>query len=233
MSDDGRARALGVRRRSIFRRMLAALSVGVLLTCFFAWAPLWMFTHATIRSRIDNGEMDWPPNAPIEWPKALPDKKDDIETTFTTSRYREWAPPEGTRNEVGDVMELFLASEHRSGWPNRCFRGSDFAFISGTGILEPKARTGLSFAYWHGYWNPIPLKPLWPGLLLNTLCFGTAGAILLPLPGAAVRTLRHRIRRRRNLCEHCAYPRPAGASTCPECGRDLPIPPSFAASTPA
>jgi hypothetical protein len=60
-----------------------------------------------------------------------------------------------------------------------------------------------------------PLRPIWPGAILNTVFYG---AILFGLWRAWI-ALKRRRRRKRNLCVRCAYSL-AGITTsaCPECG---------------
>jgi hypothetical protein len=58
----------------------------------------------------------------------------------------------------------------------------------------------------------IPLVPL-PGLVVDAMFWGAALWLFLGAPGA----LRRPRRRRRGLCERCAYPI-ADLANCPECG---------------
>ena len=59
----------------------------------------------------------------------------------------------------------------------------------------------------------LPLRPLWPGFIINTLFYALLLWLLFFAPFAARRMLR----RRRGLCEKCAYP--LGVSPiCTECG---------------
>lgn len=60
----------------------------------------------------------------------------------------------------------------------------------------------------------LPLRPIWPGFLVNTLLFAT----ILWLPLLVLDLRRSVWRRRRNLCERCGYPRGA-SNACTECGR--------------
>jgi hypothetical protein len=62
----------------------------------------------------------------------------------------------------------------------------------------------------------LPLSPIFPGFLINTLFY----AALLWLLFLAPFTARRMIRRRRGLCEKCAYPVGTwgGSSVCTECG---------------
>ena len=63
----------------------------------------------------------------------------------------------------------------------------------------------------------LPLRPIWPASVMNTLFYATILWLLLLGPFA----LRRFLRVRRGLCPKCAYP--MGESTvCTECGRLLP-----------
>lgn len=58
-----------------------------------------------------------------------------------------------------------------------------------------------------------PLRPIWPGVIINTLFYGVLLWLVVPGPLALCRLLRTR----RGLCMKCAYPIGAGA-VCTECG---------------
>ncbi|MBX3357370.1 MAG: hypothetical protein KF745_02980 [Phycisphaeraceae bacterium] len=58
----------------------------------------------------------------------------------------------------------------------------------------------------------LPLRPLWGGFVVNTLVYGLSLFAVVAVCGAICR----RSRRRRGLCERCAYPRSGGV--CSECG---------------
>lgn len=63
----------------------------------------------------------------------------------------------------------------------------------------------------------MPLHPLWPGFVVNSMLFASVWGITLLGPGQ----VRRFIRRERSLCPHCAYDlraTPVG-SPCPECGK--------------
>ncbi len=64
-----------------------------------------------------------------------------------------------------------------------------------------------------------PRKPLWTGLILNTLLYAAAAYLLIP--AFAFRQTRNHFRSKRNVCLRCAYPRtdlPSPDTICPECG---------------
>ncbi len=62
----------------------------------------------------------------------------------------------------------------------------------------------------------IPLRPLWPGLVVNTIFY----AVVLWLLVGGLFVLRRIVRLRRGLCPACAYPM-GGSAVCSECGCEL------------
>lgn len=88
------------------------------------------------------------------------------------------------------------------------------------GVEAPKFLRSESAAgrlsYFGAYARPLPLCPAWPGFAINSILYATALWAML----AGWSALGHRRRRRRGLCEHCAYP--VGSNpVCTECGRPL------------
>jgi len=60
-----------------------------------------------------------------------------------------------------------------------------------------------------------PLRPIWPGCLVDTLFFGTVWCFIILLPRHAKR----RLRRWKGLCASCGYDVTSGELVaCPECG---------------
>jgi hypothetical protein len=124
----------------------------------------------------------------------------------------------------------------RAGWPFRAFWGkvriqeplpSDLRFVDGEwSITFPHKGTPADYVRWlvprpssiasEAAYRFLPARPLWAGLVGNTLFF--AGAWSLVLFGPVV--IRRYLRRRRNLCPRCAYNLSAtpSDSPCPECG---------------
>jgi hypothetical protein len=63
----------------------------------------------------------------------------------------------------------------------------------------------------------LPLRPMWPGMVLNTLFY----AITLGLLLGGIAGLHRTMRRRRGLCPRCAYP-VGDSERCSECGTPVP-----------
>jgi hypothetical protein len=62
---------------------------------------------------------------------------------------------------------------------------------------------------------PVPTRPIWPGMIANTLIYGAAWAALFVTPGIA----RGRLRAWRGRCPRCGYDlRHQASPGCPECG---------------
>jgi hypothetical protein len=90
------------------------------------------------------------------------------------------------------------------------------AYLPVTGIRAPAWFRRLSPL---GFQAALPVRPIWPRLLMNTALFASALAILWHAP-LGLRSIR---RRRRGLCPRCAYDlRAAPTPTCPECGNYTP-----------
>ena len=122
-----------------------------------------------------------------------------------------------------DAGRAWLHVVATAGWPLICSSYEYSFFVGGVGpILE--GGLDLGFEPWPGSspgrsWQlkALPLRPIWPGFLFNTLFYA---AILWPvIPGPLA--LRRLIRRRRGLCPKCAYPMGESA-VCSECGKELP-----------
>lgn len=94
----------------------------------------------------------------------------------------------------------------RAGWPWFAAEGRKLQRDPTPGFLVET--TIFANRWW------IPLRPIWPGLLANTLFY--AALVFLPLAG--LRLARSRRRRRRGLCVACGYELGHGIAVCPECG---------------
>lgn len=88
------------------------------------------------------------------------------------------------------------------------------AYTSSHGYFS--GRASIKYPWAAADVSRIPYGPIWSGLLVNTLLYA---AILFGL-FTMTRTYRHVSRRRRGLCQYCAYDlREVEHERCPECGR--------------
>jgi hypothetical protein len=117
------------------------------------------------------------------------------------------------------------------GWPCACLWGG--VDLPGSGTVAAWPLTGrhpsvpssfgsmsigwpIDPANSRGICGYLPATPIWSGLAIDTLFYGTIAWALLFAPGA-IRRVR---RRRRGQCVQCGYDRAglAAGAACPECG---------------
>ncbi len=223
----------------MFRRAAAAITLGLLTTIAIAWSASLQTRAGSV---IPIG-MAWRPRTGPEgegWLRAHVAYKPAWRTVFGQAvpmlGYESWTPtprtpeqdirgrarptalpwldgsrpwPPSLKSDMVDLDEY--------GWPcyalyTRCF-----------GILPTDPTERLLRVPWVSWFDHrplgdikgLPIGPIWPGLLANS--------VIWSLPWAALSfaaPLRRALRLRRNHCPHCNYDlraTPAGAP-CPECG---------------
>jgi hypothetical protein len=87
--------------------------------------------------------------------------------------------------------------------------------ISAQGAIE-LGPTQADFAQFRA----LPLRPLWRGFLLDSLVFGAAWFLIMPITRILARNIRAVLRRSRGRCGACGYDLTglAEGTVCPECG---------------
>ena len=104
---------------------------------------------------------------------------------------------------------------YMAGWPSSCLQGEKTSFASvrtRVSLAPPPAFIGLFGVKPR---RELPLRPKWPGLVVNTLFYCAVFWLAVPGPLAA----RRLIRRRRGCCPRCGYDTAhATHDVCPECG---------------
>ncbi len=115
-----------------------------------------------------------------------------------------------------------------AGWPALAFAGW-YSFDDDEGrlvtlrcgnVIPDHGTLALEqIRWWHDAGLPpwILLKPIWPGVLIDTACFAATGIALFRISRASLRVSSRSDRRRRGLCPTCGYDI-RELPACPECG---------------
>lgn len=131
-------------------------------------------------------------------------------------------------------FEITLIRRATAGWPLYCMKcdvnPDPFVIVGAIIPIEVENKSTLSEINIWKYgisipqslqwfrWSTkreIPLRPIWPGFVINTVCY-TVFLLLLTLGPLSFRNI---IRRKRGLCIKCAYDlRGTEHNVCPECG---------------
>jgi hypothetical protein len=140
-----------------------------------------------------------------------------------------WAPFHSGRSDLDPLLvSMHVDIAEARGWPLLCLsctRLSESVLMSGDSLsiqTSPGAHyipTSLTpHTDWHGLpvQRILPLRVIWPGLLINSLCYAAFWLALL-CSLRFVRRIRSILRRHAQRCPCCGYSL-HGAGGCPECG---------------
>ena len=212
----------------------ALLLAGATANTSVAWAFAVWGRHGVERD-IDPKEVgSWPPWSPPTWPTwtNVCSRKDGLfaglrrangpgmQVTWQTAWLSAFINPVRQTNKPTDRIRWIGVEMTETGWP---FHGLRCDRITARPLdsQAPLVRTYLP-TRWRGlqisYATALPIQPIWPGFLLNTLFY----AALIAAPRPAFLWLRSRRRLRRGLCPRCAYDlRGLASAACPECGHGV------------
>jgi len=119
------------------------------------------------------------------------------------------------------------------GWKGEISSGYPRSYTWTTNDGEFKAHLGPLITHWHWALRyhshgamdfdapaTLPLRPLFPGAIINGLFWGSLIMLLLWILRRGLGGARRFLRRARSRCPACGY-RAGGFDPCPECGRAL------------
>lgn len=196
--------------------LIAGLAINILVAWgVAAWAPL---PAAATFQKLKEGPLDRVWMRPPDWPAP------NVIARRTAIGRENWqfnyfADVSGSAQVTGDyATHLF-----RVGWPFLTLENST-GYRDGAGpladywgqrtlVFPDRVRPAWTFRMGREYATYIPTRPMWMGIVFNTIIYAT-------LVGSSILLLGHlrRVRRRRRvLCVRCGYP-VSGIAMCPECG---------------
>jgi len=152
------------------------------------------------------------------WPDAEPHRRAENSNAYAS---RTTLSAHRSMGLIGSAMPTFAPQVHVDvfafGFPARCMtyvvRGGAVADRTGTRVVLGRSIYML------------PTQPLWFGLLVNSIVWGSFACLVVAIIRSIVRTLRCRmiawIADRRSLCRTCGYRLLPEQDVCPECGADL------------
>lgn len=216
-------------------RVLTCMLIGFAMNITIAWG-IAVWCQATGRVLHWSGMgMSWPSGKrperlnPGAWPRPVPENWVDKPTWQYRAHGIGWECstcegffPVGDWRVPGSTIVSVLLVDVLTGWPMPAWRNTR-VFSDATGPIALDDRGVLTtppLDKWLGIGSFLPVLPLWPGALVNTIVY--AAAVWCAWTG--VPWLRTRRRRRRGACISCGYDlrgRDSGAA-CPECGHAAP-----------
>jgi hypothetical protein len=212
------------------RRTLTALAVGLAATLFIAWPLTCVLLYKGIIQHQYGGR--FPVNTPSgpasitvshralsdAYQLRLVQPEDSFLPLGEPTPHPHWVsvPP-------GPEPALVYVDTGASGWPLRCFASESWQRRTHSGTptspryaWQEQLRHNILLATTPRGRIFLPLRPIWTGLIGDTLIFGAAAWIAM----TALTSLRSQVRRRRGACARCGYDLRAtpADSACPECG---------------
>jgi hypothetical protein len=198
---------------------IASLFLGLTLTLLTAWLSPWAsvrITHFDTQGFSSEtpelaGEFSWDTTVPAHWPRTASLRTEGRSPFVDENSLR--AP-----NPIPKRGPAYTIEHFRFGLP---FRSMGFSFLREYPEGQRKPIENERGHWMIPHLAELPLIPLFPGFLLNTILNTALTCALIKLPSA----LRHHKRRGAGNCPNCNYPRTGfnAKAPCPECGT-APIP---------
>lgn len=162
-----------------------------------------------------------PGQTPDEWWMLYRGALTDVEPTWTLTDLTNAVRTAEPRNaDCYRMSASFLMDCSSVGWPLRAVRLLSINKFSG-GISDPMiTKSGNILGVSWNIPNDLPIKPIWPGFLINTSLYTLAWLIAIEVLSRAIRKYQCVRRLQRGLCVNCRYDlkgTPVDVP-CPECG---------------
>jgi hypothetical protein len=204
-------------------KLVLFLLLGAVVNVAVAWGcAMW--------SRVGNEERVAPvPAAVVAWFHSyspvnveLPEGSDIRQRRgggLKLRRMRDWIPRKGS------AATRYVVASWRAtaGLPLYCLDGATWVVedmetqkvnITQSFALPLPQRLGPVQVWTFHYGGVLPLRPTWPGFVINMAFYGAILWMVVAVPFA----LRRHLRIRNGRCPHCAYPLGTSA-VCTECGK--------------
>ncbi len=198
----------------LVRTMIVCLTLGAVLQVGVAWLCAFVPSVALMTSKAGSGQR-WLADVPASWSG----------TPASTSIVRDDLGGRVVVQETGatvfgamcvqsfPVFRMLTLTE--SGLPFRSMRFEDRLEVTfDVGLIDPWHESVRSGAPDLRLWRvPFPLTPIARGFVCNTIVYGMVIWLVV-----GVGTDRRPMRRRRGVCQGCAYDLQGIDGPCPECG---------------
>lgn len=225
---------------SLCRNLVLALIVGFGITCLTSWLAVWHSVHQYNRKSIsyaNSGARIFafaPGEADSRWLVQLDEYPWNVHVLRMSNYSDDWryvVGIDGRERQGPEVLPTWSRAheppnqgtspnnifETAAGWPFIALKGEwhtidDSAYGS-------ESVWSMVFINKHDLLSPtvLPLKPIFPGIILNAIIWGAVvWACWFLLRARIIGTIRWR-RTRRALCPSCGYDLGL-LPTCPECG---------------
>ena len=191
----------------VFLLLGAIMNVLVSYSCV-AWSSPWPGGTAI---ELPVPGRSWPRKVPMNWPAPRGLFASSSLGHSVVFAHCDLQPAE----QIEDPIRFYIQGLEQYGWPLRAIE-SEIRSIQGT--IERSADAGavadfIDFGKYPG--RRVPLRPIWSGVVVNTISHAAILWLFSPGPFA----LRRFVRRKRGLCVKCSYDlRGNSGAGCPECG---------------
>ncbi len=184
---------------------------GAVANVAVAWGCGLWFPRSDMTRVTSETNAIWPLPVPEWWPSPTSGQR---RSGFGVDYENLAGHLSGNDNQEPD--HIYQIAIYKGGWPYHSLRAEwRSAYTSMIFVDEWRGALNPPWLRPRGQ-RPLPLKPIWPGFLINTLFYAALLWALIAGPFA----LRRFLRVRRGLCPKCAYPM-GESSVCSECGGAL------------